>query len=151
MKVSLAYPGAMGARKRLVVALLVAAALAAAVLVLNPWSLQDSLIGQGARALGTVTDHLLPPSLDLHAAEMAGNIALFVPLGFLGALLVPRRRWWTVVLVLVAVSVGIETVQALGLPYRTASVRDVLNNSLGASIGVALAVLLTRRTAVAWD
>ncbi len=137
---SFAYAGPMSGRKRVVVALLAAVGVAAAVLVLNPWALQDRAIV----SLAGLTSVDLPPVLTFRTAEVAANVALFVPLGLLSALLVPRNRWWAVLLALVTLSVGIETLQALGLPYRTASGMDVVTNSLGAAIGVGLATLVRR-------
>ena len=134
-------------QRRVVIGLLVCALVAAAVLVLNPWHLHDALDAPIARGLGALHDLGLPGTLNMHAAEFAANIALFVPLGLLTALLLPRRRWWVAFVVLVALSVGIETVQALGLSYRQASPRDVLGNSLGAAIGVGLSLILRREPA----
>ncbi|KQY42824.1 VanZ family protein [Cellulomonas sp. Root137] len=131
-------------QRRVVIGLLVGALVAAAVLVLNPWHLHDALDAPIARGLGRLHVLGLPEKLNVHAAEFAANIALFVPLGLLGALLVPRRRWWVVLVALVALSVGIEVVQAFGLSYRQPSARDVLGNSLGAAIGVGLSLLVRR-------
>lgn len=131
-------------QRRVVIGLLVAVLLVAAVLVLNPWHLHDALDAPIARGLGRLHVLGLPERLNVHAAEFAANIALFVPLGLLGALLVPRRRWWAVLVALVALSVGIEAVQAFGLSYRQPSARDVLGNSLGAAIGVGLSLLVRR-------
>ncbi len=136
-----------GRQRRVVLALLLAVGVVAAVLVLNPWHLQDAFDAPIERALGTLHDRGLPDRLNVHAAEFAANILLFVPLGLLGALLLPRRHWWLVLLGLVVLSVGIETVQALGLPSRRSSARDVLGNSLGAAIGVGLSLLLRRSSA----
>lgn len=129
------------------IGLLVGVLAAAAVLVLNPWQLHHALDAPIARGLGTLHDLGLPEKLNLHAAEFAANIALFVPLGLLGALLLPRRRWWVALVALVALSLGIEIVQAVGLSYREPSPRDVLGNSLGAAIGVGLSLALRRQPA----
>ncbi|KQR12073.1 hypothetical protein ASF78_12935 [Cellulomonas sp. Leaf334] len=129
----------------MVIGLLVAVLVAAAVLVLNPWGLHNALDAPIDRGLGRLHDLGLPEKLNVHAAEFAANILLFVPLGLLAALLLPRRRWWVALVALVALSVGIETVQALGLSDRQPSTRDVLGNSLGASIGVAASLLLRRQ------
>lgn len=132
----------------MVMALLGAVLVVAAVLVLNPWHLQDALDAPIGRGLGHLHDLGLPERINVHAAEFAANIALFVPLGLLGALLLlPRGRWWVVLVALVVLSVGIETVQAVGVPYRRSSARDVLGNSLGAAIGVGLSLLLRRQPA----
>lgn len=74
--------------------------------------------------------------------EFAGNIALFLPLGFL--LSVVWRRPWVGVVVAVVVSIAAEVVQ-LALPARTASLRDVVANVAGAVIGATVAWLLLRR------
>ncbi|GGC99892.1 hypothetical protein GCM10011512_28470 [Tersicoccus solisilvae] len=86
---------------------------------------------------------------DYAAVEWAANVVLFVPAGLLLALLLPgRARWWAVVLG-TAASVAIETAQAVFLPGRVASVADVAANTLGTTIGVAIAAfavgLLARR------
>ncbi|MDQ0372104.1 VanZ family protein [Cellulomonas humilata] len=134
-------------QRRVVIGLLVGVLVVAAVLVLNPWHLHDAFDAPIARGLGALHDRGLPEKLNLHAAEFAANIALFVPLGLLGALLLPRRRWWVVFVALVALSLGIELVQAVGLSYRQPSTRDVLGNSLGAAIGVGLSLALRRQPA----
>ena len=144
MKVS-SYPEHVDERqRRVVIGLLVGVLVVAAVLVLNPWHLHDALDAPIGRALGRLHDYGLPEKLNLHAAVFAANIALFVPLGLLGALLLPRRRWWVALVALVALSLGIETVQAFGLSYRQPSARDVLGISLGAAIGVGLSLLVRR-------
>ncbi|WP_456825346.1 VanZ family protein [Cellulomonas sp. P5_E12] len=132
-------------QRQVAIALLVLAGVGAAVLVLNPWHLQDALDGPIHRGLARLHSIGLPSILNVHAAEFAANIALFVPLGLLGALLAPRRRWWVVLVALVALSIGIETVQAIGLPDRRSSARDVLGNSLGAAIGVGLSLVLRKQ------
>jgi VanZ family protein len=74
--------------------------------------------------------------------ERVLNVLLFVPLGVLGALLRPRwplLRW---VVLGVALSGALETVQSL-LPDRDASPVDVLANAAGVVLGAA-AVLVTR-------
>lgn len=72
--------------------------------------------------------------------EFAANIAMFAPLGFILALLLPR---WGVVLA-ITVSVSAEAVQAF-IPLREPNLRDILANALGAGLGALLAWLITRR------
>ncbi|HWI30263.1 MAG TPA: VanZ family protein, partial [Microbacterium sp.] len=76
--------------------------------------------------------------------EFIANIMFFVPLGLLLTLLV--RRPWVGVLLALALSACAELAQGL-LPARTASVRDVLANVLGAAIGAAIAwaIIAARR------
>lgn len=74
--------------------------------------------------------------------EFAANVLMFVPLGFLLTLLLPRP--WQGVLLALGLSVAAEVAQII-IPSRQASLRDVLANVLGASIGAALAALVVRR------
>lgn len=86
------------------------------------------------------------PWLTYDVIEVVANIVLFVPLGLLTALALPRRRWLAVPIALM-VTVVIEVGQALLLEQRTPSVRDVLANLVGAAIGAGLAMLMIRRSA----
>jgi hypothetical protein len=72
--------------------------------------------------------------------EFTANVIWFVPLGLLGVLAVGRRWWWLVLLDGAAVSTAIEAGQWLLLPERTPTPVDVIANTLGVAIGVALAV-----------
>jgi VanZ family protein len=80
-----------------------------------------------------------------------GNVLLFFPLGVLISLIWRRLRFWQVVLIGSAVSVGIETLQYVSSAwgsYRLADVNDVILNTLGASIGVVVVLglrMLARR------
>lgn len=72
--------------------------------------------------------------------EWLANVALFVPAGLLLGLTLRRSvRWWGVAIGAVA-SAAIETVQALFLPERVATLADVAANTLGSAIGVAVVV-----------
>ncbi|GAA1982609.1 hypothetical protein GCM10009777_15490 [Microbacterium pumilum] len=84
------------------------------------------------------------PWLTYDVIEFGANVLLFVPLGILLALALRSRRGWVMPIAL-AVTVLIESGQALFLAERTASIRDVIANSLGAGIGLALVLLVTRR------
>jgi glycopeptide antibiotics resistance protein len=74
--------------------------------------------------------------------EFSANIAMFVPLGFLVALLLSDRFWWLALIICPAVSVAIELTQLTLLAARFATVADVIANSAGALVGVICAVLL---------
>jgi len=74
--------------------------------------------------------------------EFSANILMFIPLGFLVALLLPARIWWLALLICPGMSVAIELTQALALSARFATVTDVISNSLGAVIGILIAVVL---------
>jgi len=76
---------------------------------------------------------VLPVSCD--ALEFMANIAMFVPIGVLVAVL--TRHWWIAVVVGIALTCGIEFVQQF-LPARYPEVRDILSNTLGTVIGAGL-------------
>lgn len=75
--------------------------------------------------------------------EVISNVLVFVPLGILAFLLLPRRAWPLSLLVGPLLSVAIETVQWRALPERAATLADVVANSAGATMGVGLALLFT--------
>ncbi|HET9134079.1 MAG TPA: VanZ family protein [Gemmatimonadales bacterium] len=73
------------------------------------------------------------------------NVVLFVPLGFVGARAVDRRGVrWVVVVGLLVFSATLETLQLL-LPGRYSTWSDIVANTTGALVGVALARLVARR------
>ena len=84
-------------------------------------------------------------------AGAAGNVALFLPFGFLLPLLAPRLdRWWRTVGAGFALSAAIELTQLAFPGLRRPDVNDVLMNTLGAALGFAayrLAVGLRARAA----
>ncbi len=85
------------------------------------------------------------------ARQLIGNVALFVPLGFLlPAAVRACRRLWVTLVVAAGMSVLIETAQAL-LPGHTTDVDDVILNTAGAALGFlafsVVAWIVKRRTA----
>ncbi|WP_104165749.1 VanZ family protein [Cryobacterium sp. N22] len=74
--------------------------------------------------------------------EFSANVLMFIPLGFLVALLLPGRIWWLALILCPAMSIAIELTQAFALSARFATVTDVISNSLGAVIGIMIAVML---------
>jgi glycopeptide antibiotics resistance protein len=77
-------------------------------------------------------------------AGAAGNVVLFLPLGFLLPMLAPRLgRFWPTVGAGFALSAAIELSQVAFPGIRRADVNDVLTNTLGAALGY----LLYRRAA----
>jgi glycopeptide antibiotics resistance protein len=77
--------------------------------------------------------------LDYNFLESAANIVLFMPFGFLGTQLRPQTSPLFVALLGVAVSLSAELLQLFVITQRVFSLDDILHNSLGAAIGVALA------------
>jgi hypothetical protein len=83
----------------------------------------------------------LPLWITFGKIEFAANVLMFVPIGFFGALCLPRFRW-LIVPVAIAASTVIEIVQGARLPERVGTPRDVVANSIGALLGFAAACLL---------
>ena len=109
--------------------------------LLWPTPVDRPLHGKLLRAL-TRLEELGLPGLSYAALEIYANVALFLPLGFLAALLLAPRRWWLALLLCTVLSGAAELAQELFLPERYGSARDVLLNGAGALIGVGLATLL---------
>jgi VanZ family protein len=93
------------------------------------------IVGWLAEALATVGIPREPAAVVL---EFLANVVLFTPFGVLLVLAFPGVRWWTVVLVGLALSIGIELVQ-LTIPSRVSSVSDVVANTTGTALGLVLA------------
>lgn len=80
--------------------------------------------------------------LSVDRVEFLANIGLFVPVGVFVLLLFGSRLWWVAVAGSIALTSAIETAQR-SIPGRVPDPRDVVANSIGAVIGVALALVLT--------
>jgi glycopeptide antibiotics resistance protein len=75
--------------------------------------------------------------------NLAGNLALLLPLGLLGPIALPALdRWWRVALLSLLVSTAIELTQLL-VPDRSADIDDVIVNVFGALLGY-LAFMILR-------
>jgi hypothetical protein len=77
-----------------------------------------------------------------YLSEMAFNVAMFVPVGMLAALIIPRRRWPLALVAGVVFTAVIELVQ-VPEPTRISDPRDLVMNTGGAVLGVVL--VLTAR------
>jgi glycopeptide antibiotics resistance protein len=89
--------------------------------------------------------HLL--SIDAVELEFLANIALFVPVGMFLLLLVGTRLWWVAIAASFAMSSFIEIAQR-AIPGRFPDDQDVLANTMGAAIGVVVALVVTLPAAV---
>jgi glycopeptide antibiotics resistance protein len=94
------------------------------------------------KVLSVLHRHGVPGWFGYHKLEFSANIAMFVPLGFLIALVLPAKRWWLTLIIGPVASALIEVSQGLFLSERFASVLDVVANSTGAIIGAIIAVIL---------
>lgn len=115
---------------------------ALAVLTLTPARIERSmpnlldLVLGGAHRLGWA-------SLDFTRLEIIANVLVFIPVGILAFLFVPRAIWPVSLLVGPAISGSIEVAQRLALPHRAATISDLIANSAGATAGVVLALVCT--------
>ena len=132
--------------KPLIQVLAVGAVLIMLALVLSPSSATPSSAVSGVSR--TLTDLGAPPWLaDDDLWERALNVLLFVPVGVIGVLVMPRWPWLRWALVGFLISGCIELFQGVVLPARDASVSDILTNTLGAGLGawVTTRVMARRR------
>jgi len=129
------------ARRRAVVAVLAVYLAGVARLTLWPEPAPDDTFDLVRAVLGWLQDRGFP--VTYAGTEAVANVVLFVPFGLLVGWLL-RRAWWAVALA-AATSTAIELVQRT-MPSRVPTVQDVVLNTLGAVVGVAV-LLLARRGA----
>ncbi|WP_369140371.1 VanZ family protein [Modestobacter versicolor] len=120
--------------------LLVGYLVAAAALTLGP--LPETLLFAVVDALRSVVE--LPRLRTAAAVERGANVVLFVPLGALLCVALPRFSPAVVWLGCLAGSAAVEAVQS-ALPGRTSTLDDVLANGLGAAVGCTSVWWLRRR------
>lgn len=113
-----------------------------AALTLTPSKVEDSMPNL-LDVILTTTHRLGWEWLDFTRLEIIANVLVFVPVGILAFLLLPRRVWFLALLVGPLLSAMIETAQRVALPHRAATVNDVVANSTGAILGVVVAVAVT--------
>ncbi|MCG8510648.1 MAG: VanZ family protein [Rhodospirillales bacterium] len=91
--------------------------------------------------VGNTSPHGVPQL----TADLLLNLALYIPLGVLFRLAMPRGLGWTLVTValVAATSWALESVQSLS-PHRVSSMVDVLTNTLPATAAAIAAPLLSR-------
>lgn len=107
-----------------------------------PTPLDEGYQGAIDKVLAVLHRNGIPEWFGYNKLEFTANIAMFIPLGFLVALLLPQKLWWLALLLCPALSVAIELVQGAVLDARISSALDVLANSLGALIGILVAVVI---------
>jgi len=124
--------------------LLVTFLLIIAVITLSPVRPDEG--GQIALARFIILGHRrdgLPLWITFGRVEFAANVAMLLPIGFFGALTLTRARW-LIVPAAIAGSAVVEVAQALALPARDGTPRDVISNGLGALLGYLIACAFLR-------
>ena len=73
----------------------------------------------------------------LDVQELVENILIFVPFGIYAGMLVREKSWWKVILAGAGFSLLLETLQYV-FAIGASDITDVINNTLGAVLGVVL-------------
>jgi len=107
-----------------------------------PTPLDQGYAASIQRFLDVLHRNGIPVWFGYNKLEFLANVLMFLPLGFLVTMLLQTRFWWLALLICPALSIAIELTQAVALSARFATVTDVMSNSLGALIGIAVAVSL---------
>lgn len=130
-------------RFRIAVAAALLALYLAVVLLITLWPtpVDRPYSGSLLRFIAELHERGVPEWIGYREVEFSANVLLFVPAGFLAALVLPRRDWWLVAVLAPAFSAAIECAQALFLSQRFPSASDVVANGLGGAIGAALSLL----------
>jgi glycopeptide antibiotics resistance protein len=132
--------GTPPARGRVLTATLLAVYIfAVALIVLWPTPVDAVAIGLTRHVLSALHRAGAPDWFDYNLIESAANVVMFVPLGFLTALLLPSGWRWLTPAGALLFSAAIEWCQQSFLPGRFASLQDVWVNTLGAALGTVLA------------
>ena len=113
-----------------------------------PTPVDRGAAGSITRTLALLHAQGVPGWVNYALVEFTANIALFLPVGLLGVILLGSARWWEAVLAGLAASSLIELGQLVFLPGRFATPLDVVANTAGTALGALLALaLLTAVTA----
>ncbi len=108
---------------------------------LSPTPIDQGYEGAIERVLSVLHRNGVPGWFGYRWVEFTANIAMFVPLGFFLALVFPTRFLWLALPLVPAFSVLLETLQFFVLPARFATINDVVANTIGGWLGVAVAAL----------
>lgn len=87
----------------------------------------------------------MPAWINYHFVEAVANLALFIPFGFLVATSRPGTAWSRLVVIGLVTSSCIEVGQLFFVTARVPSVLDIVTNTVGTAVGVALAKWVTLR------
>lgn len=108
------------------------------------WKLHDPYIGSAAaRAVKLVPFVATADAGRSAPREVIANVLVFVPFGLGLRLLAPRTPWPGLVLTTATASAALETAQYV-LAVGVTDVTDVLTNTTGGALGVALAAATAR-------
>ena len=118
-----------------------------AFITLGPQPLDDGSTSLVWRMLGVLARFDATSWITYATLEFWSNVAMFVPVGLFFLLLLGRRRWWLAILLGVLLTCGIEFAQQF-IPSRVSDPRDIAANSVGAFLGVIIALIVTWPAAI---
>lgn len=138
-----ALPASLASRFRLKLAAVLLAFYVAVVLLITLWPTRVDRPFKGvlARLIQELHERGVPSWIGYTHIEVLANVLMFVPLGFLAALDLPRRDWWLAAVLAPAFSAALETAQAVFLSARVPSASDVVANGVGGAIGAVISLL----------
>lgn len=135
-------PSTSGVRWFFVWLLLLIFGVTAALVVFWPSPVDASIRHEIARVIEELHERGVPAFVNYEFIEFSANVVMFLPIGVVLGLALPVR-WCVFAFVLgPAISAGVEYAQLNLLEARYASPYDVIANSIGATIGVVVALLL---------
>lgn len=123
--------------RRALLAVTAAYLLVVAWITLNPFPPDPHRNGLLTALLALFAETPLLTWVTYDVVEFSANILLFVPMGALLTLLLGREHWWLALALGVVATLVIEFVQ-LFLPARFSDPRDLLANTLGTIVGIAI-------------
>jgi glycopeptide antibiotics resistance protein len=109
-----------------------------------PSPVDEPVQGELFAVLGFLHNHGIPAWFNYALVEAAANVLLFVPVGIVATLAFPDKRWWRIAALGLVVSGCMELGQLLFLSSRVASPLDLVTNTAGYVLGIALAQALLR-------
>ncbi|MBD3943933.1 VanZ family protein [Microbacterium sp. NEAU-LLC] len=130
-------------RSWVTISLLVAYLLVVLAVTLTP-SLDTYHVNEvGYRVVDAGRSAGLSMSFGINRLSLIMNVLMFIPLGVLWGLVFERPRWiWIAVAGFPVFSALIECIQGAFLPGRMADAGDIVANSVGGWIGLAIAVVV---------
>lgn len=112
------------------------------VVTLSPTPLDQGYGQTIDRLLGLLHRNGVPGWFDYGVLELSANVAMFVPLGFLLGLALPRKWQWLGIILVPAFSASIEFAQGAFLSARFSSPMDIATNTAGGLAGLLVAALI---------
>lgn len=137
-----ALPPKSRVRELFAAALLMACVLVVLLATMWPTPLDKDYGTSIVKFLDVLHRNGVPEWFGYNKLEFSANILMFLPIGFLVALLLPVKVWWLALILCPLMSVGIEFTQATFLSARFATANDVIANTTGAVIGILCGVSL---------